>query len=47
MQISHTVFAGLARHLGMFGEFLLTFGAFGVLWVGLYYMYRKQTFVRI
>jgi predicted acyltransferase len=47
MQISHTVFAGLARHLGMFGEFLLAFGAFGVLWVGLYYMYRKQTFVRI
>jgi len=47
MQISHTMFAGLARHLGMFGEFLLAFGAFGVLWVGLYYMYRKQTFVRI
>jgi predicted acyltransferase len=47
MHISHTVFAGLARHLGMFGDFLLAFGAFGVLWVGLYYMYRKQTFVRI
>jgi predicted acyltransferase len=47
MHISHTVFAGLATHLGMFGEFLLAFGAFGVLWVGLYYMYRKQTFVRI
>jgi predicted acyltransferase len=47
MQISHTVFAGLARHLGMFGDFLLAFGAIGILWVGLYYMYRKQTFVRI
>ena len=47
MHISHTVFAGLARHLGMFGEFLLAFGAIGILWVGLYYMYRKQTFVRI
>jgi len=46
-QTSHTVFAGLAGHLGMFGDFLLAFGAFGVLWVGLYYMYRKQTFVRI
>ena len=45
--ISHTAFAGLTRHLGMFGEFLLAFGAFGILWVGLYYMYRKQTFVRI
>jgi predicted acyltransferase len=47
MQISHTVFAGLARHLGMFGDFLLAFGAIAVLWVGLYYMYRKQTLVRI
>jgi predicted acyltransferase len=47
MQISHTTFGGLARHLGMFGNFLLTGGAVGILWVGLYYMYRKQTFVRI
>jgi predicted acyltransferase len=47
MHISHTVCAGLARHLGMFGDFLLAFGAFGILWVGLYYMYRKQSFVRI
>jgi predicted acyltransferase len=46
-QISHAVLGGLSRHVGMFGEFLLAFGAFGVLWGGLYYMYRKQTFVRI
>ena len=45
--ISHTTFGGLAKHMGLFGEFLLAFGAFGILWVGLYYMYRKQTFVRI
>ena len=45
--ISNTLFAGLAKHLGMFGNFLVAFGAVGVLWVGLYYMYRKQTFVRI
>ena len=45
--ISHTTLGGLARHLGMFGESLVAFGAFGILWVGLYYMYRKQTFVRI
>ena len=46
-EISNTVFAGLARHLGMFGEVLLTAGAVGVLWSGLYFMYRKGTFVRI
>jgi predicted acyltransferase len=45
--ISHTVLGGLTRHLGMFGEFLLAFAAFGILWIGLYYMYRKQAFVRI
>lgn len=47
MSISNAVFAGLAKHLGMFGNFLLTGGAVGILWIGLYYMYRKQTFVRI
>jgi predicted acyltransferase len=47
MSISHTLFAGLAGHLGMFGDFLLAGGALGVLWVSLHYLYRKQTFVRI
>jgi len=46
-QISNTLFAGLAKHLGIFGNFLLAFGAVGVLWVGLYYLYRNRTFVRI
>jgi predicted acyltransferase len=46
-QISNTLCAGLAKHLGMFGNFLLPFGAVGVLWVGLYYMYRNRTFIRI
>ncbi len=45
--ISHTLFAGLATHLGMFGNFLLAAGALGILWLGLYYMFRKKTFVRI
>ncbi len=47
MHISRTLFAGLARHLGMFGNFLLVGGALGVLWAGLYYLYRNKTFVRI
>ena len=46
-QISNTLFSGLSKHLGMFGNILVTFGALGVLWLGLYYMYRKRTFVRI
>ncbi len=45
--ISHTLFAGLATHLGMFGNFLLAAGTLGILWLGLYYMFRKKTFVRI
>jgi predicted acyltransferase len=41
------LFGGLAKHLGIFGPFLLAFGAVGVLWLGLYYMYRNRTFIRI
>jgi len=26
---------------------LVAFGTLGVLWLGLYYMFRKRTFVRI
>jgi predicted acyltransferase len=46
-RISNANLAGLARHLGMFSEFLLTGGTVGILWLGLYYMFRKKTFLRI
>jgi predicted acyltransferase len=46
-RISTANLAGLAKHLGVFSEFLLTGGAVGILWLGLYYMFRKKTFVRI
>ena len=46
-EISRHLFTGLARHLGMFGNFLLAGGVLGVLWAVLYYLYRKRTFVRI
>ena len=39
--------AGLARHVGMFSEFLLTGATVAILWLGLYYMFRKKTFLRI
>jgi predicted acyltransferase len=45
--ISKNLFSGLAGHLGAFGPLLLAFGAVGSLWAVLYYMYRKQTFLRI
>lgn len=45
--ISKTLFEGLSKHLGMFGPVLVAFGTLGVLWLGLYYLYRNRTFVRI
>jgi len=46
-EISTTFFGGLARHLGMFGNALVSFGAMGLLWLPLYYLYRNRTFIRI
>ena len=46
-QISNANLAGLVQHLGMFKGFLLTGGTVGILWLGLYYMFRKKTFLRI
>jgi predicted acyltransferase len=45
--ISHKLFAGLGAHLGIFGNFLVAAGTLGILWLGLYYMFRKKIFVRI
>jgi predicted acyltransferase len=46
-QISNIFFGGLAKHLGIFGDVLLAFGALGILWLCLYYLYRNRTFLRI
>jgi predicted acyltransferase len=46
-QISSTLFGGLANHLGEFGSVLLAAGTFGTFWLGLYYLYRNRTFIRI
>jgi predicted acyltransferase len=45
--ISKAFFGGLARHLGAYGPVVLAFGAFGALWLALYYLYRNRTFLRI
>ena len=46
-EISGIFFAGLAKHLGTFGNALVAFGALGILWLCLYYLYRNRTFIRI
>ena len=44
---SKALFGGLAGHIGIFGPLLIAAGALGVLWIGLYYLYRNRTFVRV
>ena len=46
-ELSGIFFSGLAHHLGIFGEVLVALGAFGILWLALYYLYRSKTFLRI
>jgi predicted acyltransferase len=45
--ISKNLLGGLAGHWGTFGSVLLAFGGVLVLWLALYYLYLKRTFVRI
>jgi len=45
--IGDTLVAGLAQHVGRFGEPLRALAAFMVLWLILLYMYRKKTFIRV
>jgi predicted acyltransferase len=47
LALSGIFFAGLASHLGKFGEPLLALGALAILWLPLYYLYRQRTFLRI
>ncbi len=44
---ARALFGGLAKWLGAFGEVLLAFTAVGVLWTGLYLLYRNKKFLRI
>jgi hypothetical protein len=46
-QIAHTVVDGAAEHVPALTACLLSAAVFGILWLGLYYLYRKKTFVRI
>jgi predicted acyltransferase len=46
--ITHRFLAGVAGHLSKeSGAFLLTVGPVALLWLTLFYMYRKRTFVRV
>jgi len=46
--ISGNLLGGLARFVGSpWDQVLLSLGALSILWIALFYMYRKKTFVRI
>ncbi|MBN2475879.1 MAG: DUF5009 domain-containing protein [Pirellulales bacterium] len=45
--VSDPVVGGLARHLGAYGEPLQEVAALAVIWLILWYMYRKRTFLRV
>jgi predicted acyltransferase len=47
VQISGIFLAGLAKHLGIFGNALVALGALGIPWLCLYYLYKNRTFIRI
>jgi predicted acyltransferase len=45
--IGNIFVGGLSKHLGPGNEATEAMAAFVVIWLILYYMYRKQTFIRI
>jgi predicted acyltransferase len=45
--ISHHLFGGLSKHAGSAGDLLVAAGSVAILWCGLYYLFRKRTFVRV
>jgi predicted acyltransferase len=45
--ISHHLFGGLSKHLGSAADLFVAFGAVAILWCGLYYLYRKRTWIRV
>jgi predicted acyltransferase len=46
-RFDHPVPFSQADRLGMWGDFIQEFAAFTVVWLIIYYMYRKKTFVKI
>lgn len=46
-KIGNVFVGGLAKHLGLWGNFLEAFGALAVVWLILYYMYRNKTFLKV
>jgi len=46
-KIGNVFVGGLAKHMGDWGNFIQAFGALAVIWLILYWMYRKKTFLKI
>lgn len=45
--LGQPLFGGLASHFGIAGDLVSALGQFGVLWIMLWYLYRKETFLRV
>jgi predicted acyltransferase len=46
-EISGNFLEGIAMHLGLWGEVLISVGALAIIWTGLYLLYRNRIFLRI
>ena len=46
-QMAGKLVGGLARHVGPYGPSLRAAAAVALVWLILYYMYRKKTFLRV
>ncbi len=45
--LSNPIVGGLANQLGVAGDLVRALGRFGLLWVILWYLYRRRTFLRV
>lgn len=45
--IAEDVLFGLKQYVGAYYDFVLTIGGFGILYFGLWYMFKKKTFIKV
>jgi len=45
--ISENLLKGFSMHLGDFGDILISLGSLAIIWIGLYWLYRKKIFLRV
>jgi predicted acyltransferase len=45
--LSNPLFGGMARQAGVAGDIIIALSQFGILWILLWYLYRKHTFLKV